>query len=109
MERQSDTKERTIELTDANAPLSQAVDDVAHGDGSIVVAQDGQPVAAIISIAEYRRFRAQEDERATDFDALARFSEAFRDVPDDELEREIAKALAEARAELRAEREASLG
>lgn len=74
----------------------------------MVVEKSGLPVAAIISVAEYRRFMEHEAHRAERFEAIACFSDAFKDVPVEELERELAKAQAAARAELRAEREAAV-
>jgi hypothetical protein len=50
-----------------------------------------------------------EARREEGFAAMARISDAFADVPLDELERQVERAVAEARAELRAEREAAKG
>lgn len=49
---------------------------------------------------EYRAVEA----RTTLFETFARFGDAFKDVPDEELEREIASAQTEVRAQMRAER-----
>jgi prevent-host-death family protein len=102
--------ETTIEITDERQRLSQVIHRVAHGEIRVVVEENGLPVAAIISADEYRRFKDQEREqeaaRTTLFETFARFSDAFKDVPDEELEREIANAQAEVRAEMRAERAA---
>jgi prevent-host-death family protein len=91
--------------------LGQLVERVAHGDTRVVVEKSGHPVVAIISADEYERFQILDERdqavRANFFETFARYSDAFADVPDDELERELAKAQAEVRAELRAEREAS--
>lgn len=101
--------ETTMTLTDTGQGLSQAVRRVASGETRVVVEQSGLPVAAIISAVEYRRFKEQEREaaRLELIDAFTRISAAFKDVPDDELERELAKAQAEVRAEMRAERAAA--
>lgn len=100
--------ETTMKLTDTKQQLSQVVNRVARGETRVVVEKSGLPVAAIISMEEYRRFKAHEQERAANharlFETLARFSDGFNDVSDEELERELAKAQAEVRAELRAER-----
>jgi prevent-host-death family protein len=100
--------ETTMKLTDTKQHLSQVVNRVARGEARVVVEKSGLPVAAIISAEEYRRFKQQEQEAARRdlHAAFTRISEAFKDVPDDELARELARAQAEARAELRAEREA---
>jgi prevent-host-death family protein len=101
--------ETTMNLSETKQHLSRVVNSVARGEARIVVEKSGLPVAAIISTEEYRRFKRHEEERAAVrarmYDALGRFSDAFEDVPDAELERELAKAQAEVRAELQAERE----
>jgi prevent-host-death family protein len=101
--------ETVMNLTDTKQQLSRVVNRVARGEARVVVEKSGQPVAAIISAEEYRRFKAQEQEAARRalHEAFSRISDAFKDVPDEELERELAKAQAEVRAELRAEREAA--
>jgi prevent-host-death family protein len=97
-----------MKLTDTKQQLSRVINRVARGEARVVVEKSGLPVAAIISVEEYRRFKAQEARRDSHFEAIARFSDSFARVPDEELERELAKAQAEARAELRAEREAAI-
>lgn len=97
----TDPAETTMKLTDTKQHLSQVINRVARGETRVVVEKSGLPVAAIISVEEYRRFREQEARRAMRFEAIARISQAFDDVSDDELERELAKARDAARAELR--------
>ncbi len=103
--------ETVMKLTETKQQLSRVVNRVARGETRVVVEKSGLPVAALISIEEYRRFKEQEAGRAAArtslFETFSRFGDAFKDVPDDELERELAKAQAEVRAELRAEREAA--
>jgi len=100
-----------MNLTDTKQQLSQVVNRVARGEARVVVEKSGLPVAAIISVEEYRRFKIHEQERAAArarlAETFARFSDGFNDVSDEELERELAKAQAEVRAELRAERAAA--
>lgn len=100
-------RETTMKLTDTKQHLSQVVNQVTRGETRVVVEKSGLPVVAIISAEEYRRFKAQEREqaekRAALFETFSRFSAAFDDVSDEELEREIAKAQAEVRAERKAE------
>ena len=99
--------ETRIELTDREQ-LSQLVDRVAQGDTRVVVEKSGLPTVAIISAEDYERFQSLDERdrtaRAELHDAFCRISDAFADVPDDELERELARAQAEVRAEMRAER-----
>ena len=64
------------------------------------------PVGAIISPRDLARFEEMEREkRKKVLAAFNDFGEAFKDVPDEEFERELANAQSEARAKLRAERE----
>lgn len=86
--------ETAMKLTDAKQQLSQVVNRVARGESRVVVEKSGLPVVAIISVEEYRRFKAQEQSdqtrRAALFEKLARFSDAFADVSDDELDQVLA-------------------
>lgn len=97
--------ETAMKLTDAKQQLSRVVNEVARGESRIVVEKSGLPVAAIISVDEYRRFKAREEtdqaRRAALFEKFARFSDAFADVCDVELDRELTRAQAEARTERR--------
>ncbi len=87
--------ETAMKLTDAKQQLSRVVNEVARGESWIVVEKSGLPVVAIISVDEYRRFKAREEtdqaRRAELFENLARFSDAFADVSDEELDRELAR------------------
>ena len=101
--------ETTMTLSDTKQHLSEVVNRVARGETRVIVQKSGLPVAAIISVEEYRRFKAHEQplraRRATVHEALGRFSDGLEGIPDEKLERELAQA--QAQAELRAEREAS--
>lgn len=102
--------ETTMKLTDAKQQLSRVVNRVARGETRVVIEKSGLPVAAIISAEEYRRFTARDEaERQKLQDALVRFSQAFDDIPEEELARELARAQARARAELRAVSEVGAG
>lgn len=95
--------ETAMKLTDAKQQLSRVVNEVARGESWIVVEKSGLPVVAIISVDEYRRFKAREEtdqaRRAELFKNLARFSDAFADVSDEELDRELARVKAKIRTE----------
>jgi prevent-host-death family protein len=95
--------ETTMKLTDTKQQLSRVVNRVARGEVRIVVEKSGLPVAAIISAEEYRRFLDAEAQREARFEAIGRISDAFADVPVEELERQVERALTEARARRRAE------
>lgn len=91
--------ETTMKLTDTKQQLSQVINRVARGETRVIVEKSGLPVAAIISTEEYRRFREQEMQREARFEAIGRISDAFADVPIDELERQGERALAAVRAQ----------
>ena len=103
--------ETVMKLTDTKQQLSKVINRVARGETRVVVEKSGLPVAVIISTEEYQRFKEREEARMARFEEIretfAKISDAFADVPPDELEREITKARDEARATLRAEREAA--
>lgn len=102
--------ETIMKLTDTKQRLSQVVDQVARGETRVIIEERGLPVAAIISAEEYQRFKAEEVDKTTRrarLEALViRLSEAFSDVPEDELNRQVERAVQEVRSERRAEREA---
>ena len=49
--------ETTMKLSDTKQHLSQVINQVARGERRVVVEKSGLPVAAIISVDEYRRFQ----------------------------------------------------
>ena len=96
----------TMKFTDARAHLSELFNRVAKQETRILVEKNGVPVGAIISPRDLTRFEEMEREkREKVLAAFNNFGEAFKDVPDEEFERELANAQSEARAKLRAERE----
>ena len=97
----------TMQFTEARQQLSQVVNRVARGERRVLLEKSGIPVAAIVSADDLRILTELEARREARFAAISRISEAFADVPVEDLEREITQALSEARAELRAERDLS--
>lgn len=89
--------ETRLKLTDTKLRLSQIVNQVARGESRIVIEKSGLPVAAIISAGEYQRFLQLDAEREKRFAAMERISDAFIDVPLDELEAEVDRAVREIR------------
>lgn len=58
-------------------------------------------IAAVVPIQDLWRLQALEAGRLESFDAIWAFGEPFKDIPEEEIEREVAKAIAEVRAENR--------
>ncbi len=74
--------------------------DAVRGDGvRVLVEYAGEPAIALISAHDQERLLRLEQQRKEEFRAFERISDAFKDVPVDELEREVARAIAEVRAE----------
>ena len=67
----------------------------------VVVEKSGIPVAAVISAEDLQRFTQMEEQRARRFEVLDRIGEAFKDVPEKEIDRKVRRAINEVRAEKR--------
>ncbi len=98
---------QTMKASEARSQWSSLLARVYRRQARVVVEKGGIPVAALISPEDLARFNRLEAEREAQFSVIDRAREAFRDVPDEELEREVEQAVFQARAELRAEREQS--
>jgi prevent-host-death family protein len=93
--------EKVMSVADTEQHFSEVLGEVARGESYVVVEKSGAPVAAIISqreLEEYRRLKDRDDEDGERIEKnLRAFSDAFRDVPEEEFQR----ALQEARREYR--------
>lgn len=90
----------TVEVDDS---LANLVTRVSQTDARVLLEKHGEPVAAIISIDEMRRFDRLEEARKNDFAVFDRIEAAFADVPTEEIEAAADRAIARARANKRAE------
>ena len=95
---------QTMKASDARQQFSDVINRVYRKETRVVVERSGIPVAAIVSAEDLARLDRYEQERVARFAGLSRISEAFADVPVDELEQEVDRAVAEARAKTRQER-----
>ena len=95
---------KTIKVSDARQQFSQLLNEVFRRESRVVVEKSGIPVAAIISVEDFKRLALLEAERNKDFAILDELREAFKDVPPEEIAREVSRALSQVRAENRAKR-----
>lgn len=106
-EPQSEPETHSVELADVSTQILSLVDEIAQKQTRVLIEESGRPVAALVSLEDYRQLARMDAQRAEQLRILEDIREAFRDVPPEERERETAKAVAEVRAEMRAEREAA--
>lgn len=91
----------TIDAAGGAIDWGALLDEVARGHHRVIIERDGAPVAAVVSVRDLERWQRLDADRARRFAALDESQAAFRDLPDDEVEREVERALAEVRAESR--------
>lgn len=103
---------KIIKISALKNSLSRVVNAVSSDEARVLVEKNGVPVAAIVSVSDLiklvdieRLNRDQEDEAP--WAVVDRMREAFKDVPDEEIERETDRIIARIRAENRAAREAA--
>lgn len=94
-------KTETMNATAVRQQWSQILKRVFQGESRIIVEKSSIPVAAIISAEDLERFKLLEAQRAEQFRVLNEAQAAFKDVSEEELDREIEKAIREVREERR--------
>ena len=92
---------QVMKASEVRAQWSQLLNKVFRNKTRVVVEKSGIPVAAVISAEDLQRFTQMEEQRAKRFEVLNRIGEAFKDVPEKEIDREVKKAISEVRAEKR--------
>ena|SRR3712207_625294 len=80
-------------------------DAVQRGEMRVLVEHEGRPAVALVAARDLERLLRYERQRRDEFRAFQEVSDAFKDVPLEELEREVARTIAEVRAENRAREE----
>src|SRR5687767_2723512 len=105
MTKEEKRKNKVVKATEARDQLPQILNSVYRGQGRVVIERSGIPVAAIVSPQDLAALNRLDAQRAQLAGVLAEMREAFRDVPQEEIEEETNKAVAEVRAQMRAERE----
>lgn len=91
---------QTMKASDVRANWANLLNKVYKRETEVVVEKSGIPVAALVSAKDYEEFRRVQARRSQRFAILDRLREAFKDVPQAELEREIGKAVSQARVAL---------
>jgi prevent-host-death family protein len=95
---------KTVQASEARQRLPDLLNRVYQGKTRIVVERSGIPVAAIVTVDELRQLETLDQQREELWAVMQRMSEAFKDVPQEELEQEVNRAVAQARKELATER-----
>jgi len=95
-----------MKISRARDQFNQVVSQVYRKETRVIVEKDGIPVAAIVSVDDLQELQRSEAQREERFKVIDRMREAFKDVPEDEIDRQIDAAQAEVRAENRAAEQA---
>lgn len=95
---------QVMKASDVRQQWGQLLNKVFRNQTRVVVEKSGIPVAAVISAEDLERFNRLEEQRARRFQVLDRIGEAFKDVPEEEIEREVKRALTEVRQDKRKEK-----
>lgn len=90
---------QTVDAIEAEQRFASILSHVRHRAMRVVVQESGKPIAAIVSADDLSRLEQLEREREADFSVIDRVRDAFRSVPEEEIERETDRILAEIRAE----------
>jgi prevent-host-death family protein len=85
---------RTMTVEDAESRFAEVVATVRSTKESVVVEDQGTPVAVLISPEDYSRLRHQE--RESDFAIVETLRSRFADVSPEETEREVDRVLGDA-------------
>jgi prevent-host-death family protein len=94
MTKQEESTNKIVKATEARDRLPQLLNSVYRGEGRVVVERSGIPVAAIVSPQDLAALDRLDAQRAELADVLAEMREAFKDVPQEEIEEETNKAVA---------------
>jgi prevent-host-death family protein len=98
---------QVMKISDVKAKLSSLVNEVYRKERRILVEKAGIPVAAVISVDDLERLNQFERERRERFAVIDEMREAFKDIPDDQIERDVTAIVREMRDEREAARRAA--
>ena len=88
---------KTMKASETRDQWSHVINQVFRRETRVIVEKSGIPVAAIVSAADFERLTQLEARRQRDFSILDEIGEAFKDVPEEELEGEVNRAILAAR------------
>jgi prevent-host-death family protein len=94
---------KTISTDEARTKFDDVVALVQDLDSAVVLVQNGKPVAAIINVEEYERFRQERIERG--WATVDRIRERNAHLDPDEVLREVTEIVEEVRQEMYEERQ----
>jgi hypothetical protein len=92
---------QTMSTSAACRALPELVHMVSRQEMRVVVEENGQPVAAIVSPADLARLTRLDEQRAMEWEVFDEIHALNRDKDPDEVERDVAEAIAEMRMEER--------
>jgi prevent-host-death family protein len=95
----------TMKISEVKQQLNSLVNRVYRKETRVLVQKSGIPVAGIVSADDLARLDQLDREWDERTRAIERFSQAFADVPVEEVEAEVARIIAEGRRRRAAEAE----
>ncbi|MDQ2653588.1 MAG: type II toxin-antitoxin system Phd/YefM family antitoxin [Chloroflexota bacterium] len=93
---------RTLDIADAQAALPELAGAVGRHEARVVLAQDGEPVAVLMSLLDLERILDIQLARIALMEFQDRATEAFADVSEEELQAETDRIISSLRAANRA-------
>ena len=92
----------TIDIAEVGECLKKPLKQVVRNKARVVVEQNGEVVAAVISALDYERLQMLDRRAAAGWRAIEELRALNADKDPDEVERDVAEAIEEMRAERRA-------
>jgi len=100
---------QTMTLTDSQRDFGSLVKRVSRKESRVVVEDNGQPVAALVSPDDLAQLKRLDTYREDPWRVIDEIHVRNRDKDPEEVERDVAEAIAEMREEERARRERGAG
>lgn len=80
-EPQPDLETQSVELSDVSTQNASLVDVIARKQTRVLVEESGRPVAALVSLEDYRQLARMDAQRADALRVVSEIQELFSDVP----------------------------